>query len=231
MENGQCSHSEPKVVVGLDFGTTFSGFAFANTSEPDKIYTFFDYPKAGGEKPYCKTLTASYYKIQADSNGKWAFKSWGYPARAEYERDMIAARRRTNIASSSSLLPNVGIYIAKLKLHLASSSVTKLPPWLTVEALISDYLLEMGTLILKTLRDHYGAHFTKDMIQWCITVPSIWDNYAKDMMKTCMIRAGLVNGNDGSPHPLNMVLEPEVHHSIVTKSRVNTLLRSATSCW
>lgn len=209
MENGQCSHSKPKVVVGLDFGTTFSGFAFANTSEPDKIYTFFDYPKAGGEKPYCKTLTASYYKIQADSNGKWAFKSWGYPARAEYERDMIAARRRTNIASSSSLLPNVGIYIAKLKLHLASSSVTKLPPWLTVEALISDYLLEMGALILKTLRDHYGAHLTKDMIQWCITVPSIWDNYAKDMMKTCMIGAGLVNGDDGSPHPLNMVLEPE----------------------
>lgn len=207
MENGSGSTMEPKVVVGLDFGTTFSGFAFANVSEPDKIYTFFDYPKAGGEKPYCKTLTASYYKIQPGSS--WCFKSWGYPARGEYERDMMAARRRANGPSASSLLPNVGIYITKLKLHLASSNAGKLPPWLTVEALITDYLREMGALILKTLRDHYGASLTMDMIQWCITVPSIWDNYAKEMMKTCMTGAGLVNGAHGSPYPLNTVLEPE----------------------
>lgn len=211
MANAGGSVFEPKVVVGLDFGTAFSGFAFAHVSEPDKVYTFFDYPKAGGEKPYCKTLTVSYYKKQADGVGKYQLKSWGYPARAEYERDIISARRqiRSGEASSSSLLPNVGIYISKLKLHLASSTVTKLPPWLTVETLITDYLREMGALILKTLRDHYGALLAKDMIQWCITVPSIWDNYAKEMMKTCMTAAGLVNGVDGSPHPLNMVLEPE----------------------
>ena len=211
MANAGGSVSEPKVVVGLDFGTAFSGFAFAHVSEPDKIFTFFDYPKAGGEKPYCKTLTASYYKKQTDGVGKYHLKSWGYSARADYERDIMAARRqiRSGGPSNSSLLPNVGIYISKLKLHLASSSVTKLPPWLTVEALITDYLREMGVLILKTLQDHYGAQLTKDMIQWCITVPSIWDNYAKEMMKTCMTGAGLVHGVDGSPHPLIVVLEPE----------------------
>lgn len=211
MANAGGSVGEPKLVVGLDFGTAFSGFAFAHVSEPDNVYTFFDYPKAGGEKPYCKTLTASYYKKQTDEGGTYQLKSWGYPARAEYERDIMAARRKLRSAgpSNSSLLPDVGIYISKLKLHLASSSVTKLPPWLTVEALITDFLREMGALILKTLRDHYGALLTKDMIQWCITVPSIWDNYAKEMMKTCMTGAGLVNGVDGSPHPLNVVLEPE----------------------
>jgi len=33
-----------RVVVELDFGTTFSGFAFAHMSDPHLIYIFYDWP-------------------------------------------------------------------------------------------------------------------------------------------------------------------------------------------
>ncbi|KAG0603397.1 hypothetical protein M758_10G090700 [Ceratodon purpureus] len=259
--------AKPRVIVGLDFGTTFSGFAFAHVSDPDKIYTYYDYPKAGGEKPYCKTLTASYYK--ATAKGGWQLHSWGYPARTEYERDIQALHKylksqsptssapSENIPTSPSSgrgvenffskvfnswnnsaskeactqpgtcnppsssnqpgksdapptqSPSLGVFLSRFKLHLASRnteelSASPLPPGLTIEQVITDYLRELGDLILKHLQHKYGAHFSNQLIQWCITVPSIWDNSAKATMRACMVSAGLV-----SPHPVVIVLEPE----------------------
>ena len=92
---------------------------------------------------------------------------------------------------------------------LLPSAQKSLPSGPAVNVLITDYLREMGALILQTLRNNYGQHLSKHDIQWCVTVPSIWDNAAKATMRTCMTSAGLVNGADGSRHPLIMVLEPE----------------------
>lgn len=201
------THSKPWVIVGLDFGTTFSGFAFAHITDLNRVYCYYDYPRVRGEKPYCKTLTASYYKQNAAS-GVWEFKNWGFPARAEYEKDVTA--RRKELAGAT-----VGAFFTKFKLHLAgsemgpSSIAQPLPPGLTVAVLITDYLRAMGELILQTLQKSYGPKLSVKEIQWCVTVPSIWDNAAKAIMKTCMTAAGLVNGDHGSAHPLIMVLEPE----------------------
>lgn len=206
--------SRPRVVVGLDFGTTYSGFAFAHITEPNQIYTHYDYPKAGAvEKPYCKTLTASYYKKQA--GGSLQLQSWGYPARSQYAQDITHAARHQHanrIPREDQLL---GTYLTRFKLHLArkdmgTSSAHALPLGLTVELLITDYLREMGALIVTTLQNNYEAQLSTEVIQWCVTVPSIWDNAAKEVMKNCMRDAGLVfNGVEGSPHPLIIVLEPE----------------------
>jgi molecular chaperone DnaK (HSP70) len=200
------------VVVGLDFGTTFTGFAFAHVAEPERIYTFYEYPSCRGERPYCKTLTGIYYK---QLQGKWQYKSWGYPARGEYEKDFTEVHKhRARGPSNDPLQPTVGTCFTKFKLHLAGrdmgpSSAAPLPPGITVTVLITDYLREIGTLIITTLQTHYGRELTMKSIQWCETVPSIWSNAAKATMKQCMAAAGLVDGAHGSPHPLVMVLEPE----------------------
>ncbi|KAG0611676.1 hypothetical protein M758_7G157500 [Ceratodon purpureus] len=223
------AHSKPRVVVGLDFGTTYSGFAFAHVSAPDKVYTFFEYPKAGPEKPYCKTLTGSYYK---NVGGVWRFKSWGYPARAEYARDIQAVRKqRLSGPSDDPFQPTLGTYVTRFKLHLATkdmgaSSAQGLPAGLTVNVLITDYLREMGALVLKTLQDSYGAQLTKQAIQWCVTVPSIWNNAAKATMKACMTSAGLVDGVDGSRHPLIVVLEPEAASFFCHKAMSEQVLKA-----
>ncbi|KAG0620323.1 hypothetical protein M758_4G207200 [Ceratodon purpureus] len=212
--------ASPRVIVALDFGTTYSGFAFAHVTNPARIYVFYDYPGSGREKPYVKTLTASYYKRRPGTEQEWELKSWGYSARTDFERDVQACRKhRTNIAkglpSDGVAAPTQGQYLTKFKLHLASSDMEAmstalpLPIGLTKEVVIADYLRGRGGVIVTHLQHRFGAHFTMEMLQCCITVPAIWDDSAKATMKSCMEAAGLVKGVSGSPHPLIVVLEPE----------------------
>ncbi|KAG0590424.1 hypothetical protein M758_1G094100 [Ceratodon purpureus] len=203
--------AEAKVVVGLDFGTTFSGYAFAHTSKPNEILTFYDWPRP--MKPYCKTLTAVYYE---PGDGAVAqLKSWGFPALHEFTKDINNLQKMR--AKSAVDLPEVGTYLVRFKLHLASkdsgeSSATKLPKGFTVTNVIADYLREIGASIMRHLRTKYNDDLTMESVQWCVTVPSIWDDHAKKQMEVCMARAGLIGSAQsagGSPHPLSIVLEPE----------------------
>ncbi|KAH9538504.1 hypothetical protein CY35_15G009300 [Sphagnum magellanicum] len=228
MTGASRSVSEARVVVGLDFGTTYSGYAYAHKSDPSAIYTFYEWP--GASKPYCKTITGIYYKpaaaAAADGGHSLVNPSWGYRARTEYEKDSAAARRllRRSVSDSDDMQqPVLGTYLTRFKLHLAGndagySSAPDLPPGFTVNDVISDYLRQIGRHILNRLQDSYGSQMSMEFVQWCVTVPSIWSDNAKRQMKACMINAGLVtdqvaaNGRQldaGSPHPLIMVLEPE----------------------
>jgi hypothetical protein len=62
-----------------------------------------------------------------------------------------------------------------------------------------------------------GSHLTMEDVQWCLTVPAIWDDRAKQEMKICASMAGMVNGSDcppdlvdsASPHPIIIAIEPE----------------------
>lgn len=213
----QPSLPEPRVVVGLDFGTTFSGFAYAHTSAPDDIFTQYDWPmfEQGGGKSYCKTLTGVYY--ESGSDGKLVFKSWGWPARVAYlgaMRAALQAKKKTGVEGDA---PPVGEMLTKFKLHLAGEndgppSVENLPGDLTPDQVISDYLRGIGEFIITELQSRYGNMITKEVVQWCLTVPSIWDDHAKQQMKLCMEKAGLVKGAvdiQASPYPVIVILEPE----------------------
>lgn len=100
------SNSESRFVVGLDFGTTYSGYAYAHKSNANDIYTFYNWPRVGGGKPYCKTLTALYYE---PGNGSVANqKSWGHPALTDYVKDLahfqkMKAKSQVDLPTSFSL--------------------------------------------------------------------------------------------------------------------------------
>lgn len=76
---------QPRVVVGLDFGTTFSGFAYAHIAEPDEVFNFQAWPdeNLGGGRPYCKTKTALFYDVNEDG-GVGELKGWGWSALVKY---------------------------------------------------------------------------------------------------------------------------------------------------
>jgi hypothetical protein len=224
-----------RVVVGLDFGTTYSGYAFAHKSKPNDIFTFYDWPKAS--RPCWKTISGIYYKpvdsCDAGGEDQYVCKSWGYPARLQHEKDcgsLRTIRDHRQQQAAAVDVPVLGTYLTRFKLDLlqvggddgaASPSGTIYPPGLTVNRVISDYLREIGRFIMEDLQTHYGKELSMESVQWCVTVPSIWDDSAKRKMKQCMADAGLVVGSGGgapngssqrqyaSPHPLIMVLEPE----------------------
>jgi hypothetical protein len=216
---------EPRVLVGLHLGTTDSSFAYAHEFKPSPIFTFDDYwpgEKLKGDA----TPTALYYKPEVGkANGDLCFSSWGYMAWTELQKDVAATRNpqaqaaiNANVLSSRDM-PVVGFYVTPLRHHLSTSdagtsSASDLPPGLTLNRVISDYLRAMGNFILRRLQEvHFGSDLSMQDVQWCVTVPSIWRHNPRQQMKSCMVDAGLVvggsNGINPSTHPVIMVLQTD----------------------
>ncbi len=213
-----------EAVVGLHLGTSYSSYAFARKSNPEVIITNYVSPS----EPFrnAAILTAIYYKPEVGvENGDLHFRSWGYEARKEFTKDLAAVRKLRQQAAtsvnvqSSGEMPVLGFYITPLKQHVSSSdagpsSASKLPPGLTLNRVISDYLRAMGKFILLQLQ-HYCFSYSLSMedVQWCVTVPSIWSHNPRQHMKSCMVDAGLVaggsNGINASTHPVIMVLQTD----------------------
>ncbi|KAG0624568.1 hypothetical protein M758_3G257300 [Ceratodon purpureus] len=174
--------AQPQWLVGLDIGTTYSGFAFAKGSQ-GQVCVNYDYPYA--EKPYWKALTALYYKLKMPGLISHC-ASWGHLARSEYLAN--------NVPDSEH-----GFYVADFKLLLPkelnkSAVPVSLPHPLTVETIMTDYLRHIGELALTQIKHQEDeGSFSRDTVQWCVAVPSMWDENAKEQMRMCMVNAGLVS--------------------------------------
>ncbi|CAB5341340.1 unnamed protein product [Rhizophagus irregularis] len=114
-----------RAVVAIDFGTTFSGFAYAYRSSPE-IITNDSWPQQIGP---LKTNTV----LQYDSNYQNVTK-WGNPALAQRQS------RRNGDSSSSKT-------VELFKLHLGNIPQNEKPPLprqLSYDKAISDYLRELA---------------------------------------------------------------------------------------
>lgn len=155
-----------RVVVGVDFGTTYSGFAFAHISKPHEVNKYLEWAdsRAAGAPPYCKTQTSLYYKYLED--GSYVLSAWGWPAQVAYREDAMAAAR----AARHGGQPMANRFLTKFKLHLAgqdnvSSSthrlgdvpVEPLPYGLTAEQVVTDYIRELKNEIMRIIQTRYGT--------------------------------------------------------------------------
>ncbi|CAB5180917.1 unnamed protein product [Rhizophagus irregularis] len=130
-----------RAVVAIDFGTTFSGFAYTYRSSPE-IITNDSWPQQIGP---LKTNTV----LQYDSNYQNVIK-WGNPALAQRQS------RRSKDSSSSKT-------VELIKLHLGNIPQNEKPPLpsqLNYEKAISDYLRELGM--------HSSDDRAKDTMRKCL---------------------------------------------------------------
>ncbi|CAM6123581.1 unnamed protein product [Calypogeia fissa] len=211
-----------KATVAIDFGTTYSGFSYAYRDvlaeeSMSVVQCFEQWPSQDrSQVPYCKTQTSLLYVLQRNANYRpgvtFELKAWGWTAFHEHRK----------LLQDSPLEDGKAFHFIKnFKLALVGSkdrnpsSPALLPEGFTAQRVVSDYLRQMSLLIGKELQENYGRQtIGKKDIQWCLTVPAIWDNAAKEEMRRCAEIAGLVNGPlnvyaEASPHPVIIVLEPE----------------------
>ena len=138
-------------VIGLDFGTTFSGFAFARVDVPDDIRVEENWPfqqQATGSV-YQKTKTCVLYL-----DGKLV--SWGWGA----ETEALGLRRKEFKQRNAQLLERI-----KLCLSDDGEEAPTLPEGITTEAVIQFYLEGMSTLARQRYAEAYGDINPKD-IRW-----------------------------------------------------------------
>ena len=138
-------------IIGLDFGTTYSGFAFARVDVPDDIRVEENWPaqlQAIGSV-YQKTKTCVLYK-----GGKLV--SWGW------EAEMAASdMKQKEFKSSNTQL------LERFKLCLAEGKpdAPNLPAGVGAEDVIQHYLKDISALAKQRYQEAFGA-ISNDKIRW-----------------------------------------------------------------
>ncbi|CAF1456479.1 unnamed protein product [Rotaria sp. Silwood1] len=203
------------VVVAIDFGTTFSGYAFAFTRDIDSILMM---RKVDGNDPGVinqKTPTTILLTPNLE------FHSFGFCARDFFhDLDLDEAKR--------------WLFFEKFKMHLhhtqdlntqtliAASNGRKVPA-LTIFTYALQYFKEHA---LRELSDQSGTRFVNEDVRWVITVPAIWKQSAKQFMREAAYQAGIASRE--FPDQLLIALEPEAASIYIRKLRMHQFIPDET---
>lgn len=189
MEFEKLAISERKIIVGIDFGTTYSGVAWAETQRPDRRVAITSWPVSKtireGETSE-KVPTKLRY-----SNGE---TQWGFSI------PMTAPENEINEWFKLDLDPS---------LASAGDAVTREAArgGRDVDKLVTDYLSALGEHLLYTLKEKLGEGVVRSTpLEFVVTVPAIWSDLAKDKTKQACQRA---SGISHAHVPIHLISEPE----------------------
>ncbi|CAG8753880.1 17077_t:CDS:2, partial [Gigaspora rosea] len=178
-----------RVVVGIDFGTTFSGFAYANV-ETGVVTSNEDWPGKKGPK---KVPTV----LQYDENFDHVI-SWGFDA---------LANEPTKRRKKDKSIPSRPVELFKLHLgDIQAKEKPVIPSKITPERAIADYLRKLGIIKEEVERRWPGIDFFR-MVRLVVTVPAEFNEETKWIMRQCIFNAGLIK-NSGTQN-LKFTTEPE----------------------
>ncbi|KAL0483470.1 hypothetical protein AKO1_014722 [Acrasis kona] len=175
-----------KLVVGVDFGTAFSGYSIAHTSNPDVTPSVkSNWP--GALVPYPKARTALLLSPNL------TVVEWGQPAIdlfSDPNEDMKHHHLVTNF--------KMGLFDKSL------AEKFPLPP-ITLVAMYLEKLMESMTDENIDIKEE---RIQKSEIAYYLTIPAIWSDSEKVAMRQAAIQAGMVTRENSISH-LQMILEPE----------------------
>ncbi|PKC17262.1 actin-like ATPase domain-containing protein [Rhizophagus irregularis] len=171
-----------RVVVGLDFGATYSGFAYLHVSGAESICTNDKWP---GKSGVFKTNTVLQYDSKFEN-----VVEWGFPA----------ISNRKNKVRPVELFK---LYLGNLQENLKP----RLPDKLGYKKAITDYLCEIGKLAKETIMKKWnGIDFTENVL-FVLTVPAEFSEKDKNIMRNCAHKAKLIKNK--SSRKLEFTTEPE----------------------
>ncbi|CAB5381358.1 unnamed protein product [Rhizophagus irregularis] len=179
-----------RVVVGLDFGTTYTGFAYCHVSDEDNICSNDSW---NGDVGQLKTNTVLQYDNEYNN-----VKLWGAPALAKKK-----SRRTRKQKNSENNKP-----IELFKLHLGDL-LDEFKPKLPVDykKAITDYLREIGKVIKETIDTRWPNIDYFENVLLVITVPAEFSDKAKAIMRICAFDAELIR--EKYSKNLQFTTEPE----------------------
>ncbi|KAI9842642.1 MAG: hypothetical protein M1837_007009 [Sclerophora amabilis] len=157
-----------RIVVGIDFGTTYSAVAWADTTNPDQIEIIKNWPTSG------QLVGAQAPSELAYRDGDTTNPSWGYD---------IGPRARK---------------VKWFKLGLESENeILQLPDGLSSTDVVSDYLSALYLHVLQTLYRRFDKNVMQmTKVDFVLTVPALWSDAAKKRTENAAIGAGMTGAHD-----------------------------------
>ncbi|KAI4129947.1 MAG: hypothetical protein LQ347_003563 [Umbilicaria vellea] len=208
--------SKAQLIVGIDFGTTFSGVAFAfatNTEAKEDIIT--EWPGAGNQTKQ-KIPTVLYYDQYQKVVG-WgpdiadALAPTGYPKPGVQKVEWFKLQ----------LMLSGNTYIDPINLP-------PLPPGKSEIDVAADYLFKLRQAMRGQLQKTLGEVFNREErnIRYFLTVPAIWNDAGKAATRAAAIQAGFLR--DENDNRLTLITEPEAAAMFCSKTGLlNLKIRDA----
>jgi molecular chaperone DnaK (HSP70) len=203
-QNEYSFESEADLVIGIDFGTTFSGVAWAHAASitstdkkviVDKVNVIRGWPGHGQAD-----------KIPSVIAYNTSPPSWGFRVKATEEKRVahfkLGLQRNLRDHYLSAPVPKTSIlggYLTETNWRHPLLSDKKAIDF------VADYLTGVCNYVSKeSLTRHYGPDFLKmQRVSFVITVPAIWRDEAKELTKQAADRAGIPRRR------LTLITEPE----------------------
>lgn len=191
------SHEPPredKLIVGVDFGTTFSGVAAAYSATPDDVDIVKSWPGGNGiTSDKCPTEIAYGSSKNKGEDGDKDDIRWGFQFKPEDSR----LRCIKLFLDRNQKLPH---FVSPLDTAAQLRKCGR-----TVMDAIADYLKKIYEHTMETMTRRYGEGFMKSTkVEFVLTVPALWSDAAKNATLQAAERAGM-----GSRHELKLISEPE----------------------
>ncbi|KAJ0304160.1 hypothetical protein COL5a_005294 [Colletotrichum fioriniae] len=182
-----------RLIVGVDFGTTFSGVAAVYTSTPDDVEIIKTWPGGNGITSD-KVPTEISYDISANAAaGTDPTVKWGFQFKPEEAR----LRCIKLFLDRSQKLP---FYVSPLDTAAQLKRYNK-----NVLDAVSDYLTQVYKHTMDTLTRRYGESFMQSTkVDFVLTCPAVWSDAAKNTTLQAAERAGM-----GLKSEIQMISEPE----------------------
>ncbi|KAI0521984.1 actin-like ATPase domain-containing protein [Xylaria bambusicola] len=188
------SNLDDRLVIGIDFGTTYSGVAWATVDdlEDGEINIITSWP--GSRREDGKAPTELFYEYDK--------VMWGYEVPSDADPALWFKLLLLKEEDLDESLRQSDYYIrAKRKLTELEKPPTEI---------IADYLRALWKHTLDTIHKSRSKFVIAALaFHVVLTVPAIWKDYARTSMQEAVARAGILDHRPAGPTTLSFVPEPE----------------------
>ncbi|PYH95497.1 actin-like ATPase domain-containing protein [Aspergillus ellipticus CBS 707.79] len=170
-----------RIIIGLDFGTTYSGVAWVLDNCPDEPEVITSWPGRGNRTSPKVPSIVSY------SNGKFL---WGYQATL-FGENIRGIKLLLDVSQSEE----VASALSSVELLKQNQK--------TAVQVAGTYLKQLVYNANQTLDRRFGTAVKSMDRQYILTTPAVWSDKAKDATLTAAVNAGIAR------HEIALISEPE----------------------
>ncbi|KAM5349521.1 hypothetical protein ACJ41O_006026 [Fusarium nematophilum] len=201
-----------RLVVGIDYGTTYSGIGFARSTATDfhDIHVWTAYPGASSHRSeHCEKAPS--WIAFASENDDLTDNAWGY----EVEPGMSICAWTKLLLDSTALSSE---YDDPSLHNDANNGRMRLPPGETAKGVVTEYLRGIYRMYTQTMNEKFGERQLESLpVDIWLTVPATWSEKAKLMTRDAAADAGFASRPGDS---LRLISEPEAAAHLALKSSI-----------
>ncbi|KAK0724594.1 hypothetical protein B0H67DRAFT_598148 [Lasiosphaeris hirsuta] len=184
-----------RLIVGIDYGTTFSGISYAmsTTTKPEDV----NFVSGWGSRN-----RRYQHELQVPSRIAYGETTeWGYgiqPGTTAYCWTKLLLDRHTEIT---------GFDDTEILQKFEGPGLLRVPRGMTAQKVVRDYLAELYKFLMKTLEQKLShSILAVTPIEFWITLPALWSVRADNATKDAAVEAGFGSRRGDSIH---LIREPE----------------------